>query len=120
MSQPDMRLLSPHWTTEEAIELCKLIEPIAVQCRGHIGLTGGLLYKEGPRKDCDLVVYGIRQEEFLFGLFCAELEKIGVKFVQSFGFVTKFTYNSKSIDILYPEDFTDGEYPQVGVDMSLL
>jgi hypothetical protein len=120
MIQFEKELLSPHWTTEEAIELCKLIEPIAVQCKGHIGLTGGLLYKEGPRKDCDLVVYGIRQKEFLFGLFCAELEKVGVKFVQSFGFVTKFTYNSKSIDILYPEDNTSGDYPESCEDMSLL
>lgn len=43
------------WTTEEAIELCKLVEPIAFECDCHVALSGGLLYKDGPRKDADLV-----------------------------------------------------------------
>lgn len=45
------------WNLEQAITTAKLIEPIARQHGAHIGLTGGVLYWEGARKDVDFIVY---------------------------------------------------------------
>lgn len=45
------------WTTEQGIALCQTLEPYALQDNAHVALTGGLLYREGPRKDCDVVIY---------------------------------------------------------------
>lgn len=39
------------WTQKEAIELCVKIEAICPKYGCHVALTGGLLYKEGERKD---------------------------------------------------------------------
>lgn len=48
------------WNLKKAIAVAKLIEPIA-RAHGahiaHIGLTGGVCYKEGSRKDVDFIVY---------------------------------------------------------------
>lgn len=45
------------WNLKQAIATAKLIEPIARQHGAHIGLTGGICYKEGARKDVDFIVY---------------------------------------------------------------
>lgn len=45
------------WNLKQAIATAKLIEPIARQHGAHIGLTGGVCYKEGTRKDVDFIVY---------------------------------------------------------------
>lgn len=45
------------WNLKQAIAVAKLIEPIAKQHGAHIGLTGGICYKEGARKDVDFIVY---------------------------------------------------------------
>jgi hypothetical protein len=45
------------WDREQAIELCRRLNPIAMRFGCHVALTGGLLYKDGKRKDCDIVVY---------------------------------------------------------------
>jgi len=49
------------WTQEAAMKLCREIEMIAPLHGAHVALTGGCLYKAGPRKDLDLVFYRIRQ-----------------------------------------------------------
>src|ERR1035437_5571090 len=51
------------WTQTEAIELCVKVEAICPKYGCHVALTGGLLYKQGKRKDCDLLFYRIRQVE---------------------------------------------------------
>lgn len=44
---------------EKAVALCRKLEPL-FEARGfHIGLTGGCLYKDGDRKDVDLLCYPI-------------------------------------------------------------
>lgn len=93
------------WTTEEAVQLCKLIEGVAPQFGGHVALTGGLLYKDGPRKDCDVLVYRIRQlDEVDFeGLFLV-LEPLGIKLVKDHGWCKKLTYNGKKIDMFDPDE----------------
>ena len=50
-----------NWTQQHAIELCKRIESVCPRYGCHVALTGGLLYKDGPRKDCDILFYRIRQ-----------------------------------------------------------
>lgn len=108
-------LSSELWTREEAIELCKKIETVLPLYGAHIGLTGGVLYKEGPRKDLDLIIYRIRQEDRIdFTGVLGELDMLGVQHVSSHGFVTKFEYKGKSIDILNPEYSGLAFYPGGG------
>lgn len=98
------------WTTSEAIELCCLIESIAPQYGCHVALTGGLLYKGGERKDCDIVLYRIRQfkEINLDGLF-EELAKHGIAQLSGFGFCYKAEYRRKPVDFLVPEEQVEGD-----------
>ena len=46
-----------------AVTLCRLIETFAPQYGCHVALTGGCLYKNGDRKDIDVLFYRIRQVE---------------------------------------------------------
>jgi hypothetical protein len=98
------------WTQAEALELAKLVEAIAEHCGAHVALTGGCLYKDGKRKDCDLLFYRVRQvdridTEKLF----KGLDKAGLYLVHSgdFGWCVKAGYRGKPIDLLFPE--RDGE-----------
>lgn len=99
------------WTRELAFELCKVMEGIAPQFGAHIGLTGGLLYKEGPRKDCDVIVYRIRQADAIDheGLFDA-LATVGIQKTYGFGWCHKAEWNGLPIDVFFPEE-AGGEYP---------
>jgi len=91
------------WTQAQAIALCIEIEKICPTVGYHVALTGGTLYKEGERKDIDLLFYSIRQQEpSPFDLFIA-LSSIGIVTGKHYGFVTKATYNGKNIDIFIPE-----------------
>jgi len=107
------------WKQSEAIELCKIIELIAPKFGCHVALTGGLLYKEGERKDCDILFYRIRQVEKIDmdGLFSA-LALLDVIKQSGVGFVFKATYHGKCIDMFFPESI-DGNYdPEYSPDIS--
>lgn len=99
-----------NWTQAEAIQLATKLESIAPEYGAHIALSGGCLYREGPRKDLDIVVYRIRQKtleksEFLFALL-----QLGIVVVRDCGFVVKArTSSGRPVDFLFPEDKT-GEY----------
>lgn len=94
-----------NWTLNEAIDICKEIEIISPKFGCHIGLTGGVLYKEGSRKDLDLILYRIRQTPVIaFEELFLEMEKIGIKKVSGFGFCIKAEYKDKKIDFLCPEE----------------
>ena len=56
-----MKMLDQFWTQEEAIALCKKIESIVPLAGCHVALTGGCLYRDGHRKDLDILFYRIRQ-----------------------------------------------------------
>lgn len=88
-----------------------MIEQIAPKFGCHVALTGGCLYG-GSQKDCDIIIYRIRQcpQIDFDGLFGA-LHVIGVKKVSGFGFCHKATYQGKSIDFLSPEE-DEGEYSE--------
>jgi hypothetical protein len=92
------------WTQQEAIELCKQVEPLFAKHGFHVALTGGCLYG-GTMKDCDLIVYSVRQNlEPNHYKLAVELEKFGFEYnKQGNGWVTKVQYKGKEIDLLYPE-----------------
>lgn len=93
------------WNQSEAIQLCKVIENIAPFFGCHVALTGGLLYKSGPRKDCDLIFYRIRQVEKIdqAGLLSA-LCVIGFSLHTDYGWLLKARYLGRSVDMLFPEN----------------
>ncbi len=92
-----------------ALELCKKIEMVCPDFGCHVALTGGLLYKEGERKDCDVLFYRIRQREYIDyeGLF-KELESIGIRQTSGFGWCWKAEYvkgnESFDMDLFFPEE----------------
>jgi hypothetical protein len=98
------------WTLDEAIEVCKIIEGISPEYGFHVALTGGLLYKEGGRKDCDLLLYRIRERHNpdWSGLWDA-LKQSGIVLNADFGWCKKAVWKGKQIDIFDPE--ATGEYP---------
>ena len=103
--------MTKQWTSKEAVDLCRVLENIAPAFGAHVALTGGCLYKDGPRKDADIMFYRIRQVAAIDvdGLF-AKLAEIGIELQQGFGFVFKaVTSDGKNIDFFFPEE--QGEYP---------
>ena len=96
--------MSTEWTQAEAIELCRLFESIVPRYGFHVALTGGCLYKDGPRKDADVVIYRIRggSEPDWAGMLWA-LEDCGLLVTKYYDFVTKCLWEGKTLDILYPE-----------------
>lgn len=99
------------WQQAEAIDLCRQIEALAPNYGCHVALTGGLLYKDGPRKDADILLYRIRQSPAIDadGLFAA-LEALGITKISGFGWCHKAEWRGKKIDFFFPEE--DGEYPE--------
>lgn len=98
------------WTQKEALELCEIVEVLCPQAGCHVALTGGLLYKQGPRKDCDLLFYRIRQVERIdMDRLWALLEKVGLRKISGRGWCYKAQWNGKAVDIFFPEEEL-GEY----------
>lgn len=93
------------WIREEAIELCRIVEGICPQFGCHVAFTGGLLYKDGMRKDADLLFYRIRQipKINVDGLFSA-LADVGFIKIGGFGWVYKALYKGKPVDCFFPEE----------------
>lgn len=93
------------WMRHDAIDLCCLIEQICPKYGCHVALTGGLLYKFGPRKDCDLLFYRIREAKEIAkdGLWAA-LSDIGFEETEGFGWCHKATFRGKPVDCFFPEE----------------
>jgi hypothetical protein len=100
------------WTQQEAIALCRQVETICPAFGCHVALTGGLLYKDGPRKDCDLLFYRIRQIPAIDtdGLFVALERQFAIFKLSGFGFVFKAEHKGREIDCFFPEEEV-GDYP---------
>jgi hypothetical protein len=98
------------WTQADAIALCRQVEAICPGYGCHVALTGGTLYRDGERKDCDILFYRIRQSPAIDvdGLFVA-LANIGIVRGDGFGWCIQATYGERKIDCFFPEE--DGEYP---------
>lgn len=101
------------WTQQEAIHLCKVIELVCPAFGCHVALTGGLLYKEGPRKDCDILFYRIRQSSNIqMEDLWKALALLGIVKKAGFGWCYKATYQGKTVDCFFPEE-EDGEYDTI-------
>ena len=98
--------MNTQWTLDEAVTLCKRVELVCPVADCHVALTGGVLYKEGPRKDLDLLFYRVRQSAKIdMDLLWPLLEKgANIKKVSGFGWCYKCTHNGKSIDCFFPEE----------------
>lgn len=100
------------WTQAEAISLCRRIENLVPLAGCHVALTGGTLYKEGERKDLDLLFYRIRQQpEINIDLLWQLLERgCGIRKLSGFGWCYKAEdEEGRKIDCFFPEE-QGGEY----------
>ncbi len=102
-------------TKNEGMELCKILHESLSQKGFYPALTGGLLYKDGARKDIDIIIYRNRQQHAGFEMHNIEhdLNECGVFIDECYGFVTKAKWKGFTIDLFNPEstaDFSDGEY----------
>ena len=111
--------MSTLWTQSDAVTLCRKVELICPQFGYHVALTGGCLYKEGERKDADLLFHRIRQRKDPDpdGMFKALELTIGLKKTGGFGWCHKATFEGKNLDCFFPEETEGGEYGD-GVDES--
>ncbi len=114
-----MKSNSETWTQSEVISLCKIIEKVCPPYGCHVALTGGLLYKEGHRKDADILFYRIRQiEKIDIDGLMSELAGIGIEPCDDFGWCYKATFFGKKIDFFFPE--REGDYYPAEADDSHL
>lgn len=104
------------WTQQAAVDLCRKIEEIAPAFGCHVALTGGTLYKDGERKDADILFYRIRQvdEINVSGLMSA-LVTVGVTPGDDFGWCHKAAYEGRPIDFFFPERPELPGAPEYGV-----
>lgn len=99
------------WTLKKAVALCVKLETIAPKHGAHVALTGGTLYKDGRRKDCDVLFYRIRQVERIdIEALLDECVLIGLATYRDCGWVVKGTYLDDPIDLFFPERPAD-EWP---------
>lgn len=100
------------WSRETVLPLCKAIEEIAPEFGCHVALTGGLLYKDGPRKDADIMLYRIRQawEIDRDALFHALENRLGIKRLSGFGWCIKAEWRGLPIDFFFPDGEDGADY----------
>lgn len=106
---------SRKWSLDMAIQLCHFLEALAPKHGYHIGLTGGTLFKDGPRKDVDILIYEIRQNQPCWEGFLATLQGYGFSLVRECGWVKKLmSPHGRAIDFLFPETpkQEEGDYPE--------
>ncbi len=100
-----------NWIQSDALALCVQLERFAPSFGCHVALTGGLLYRTGPRKDCDIILYRIRQSPRIdYEGFFEAIKSAGVFKISGFGFCYKAIAHGKIVDFLCPEEGGD-EYP---------
>lgn len=112
------------WNVSEAIEICRQVEAVCPPFGFHVALTGGTLYKDGERKDLDLLFYSIRQNDDpdRDGLLEA-LGAVGFSDIVEFGWMNKATVAGKPVDIFFPEhpksddDGFSGRAPAIDADL---
>lgn len=87
------------------LELCQILRGELVDKGYYPALTGGLIYKNGPRKDIDIVIYRNRQDHDHFEMsdIFGELEQCGLENIEYYGFVTKAKWKGFTVDLFNPE-----------------
>ena len=100
----------PEATQADGIQLCKELHAVLAP-QYFPALTGGLLYKDGKRKDIDIVIYRNRENAPTETYeFTDLLEQAGVEIRSFHGFVTKAVWKGFSVDIFNPESQGGDEY----------
>lgn len=91
--------------TNHGIELCQELYKALSKSGFFPALTGGLLYKDGERKDIDIAIYRHRQQVAAFEMEEIEhlLSDAGVCDFSYHGFVTKCKWKGFSVDLFNPE-----------------
>lgn len=95
-------------TQLDAIELARKME--AVLGDHHVALTGGCLYKDGPRKDMDFAIYHSRSTRVNPAWVLSQLATIGV--------IQTHHYQSSRDD--YERDVRTCSYGDQRVDLMFL
>jgi len=105
---------TPKWTQAEAIRLCTTIEHCCPQAGCHVAMTGGCLYKDGPRGDLDLVFYSIRHLRLDVQKLMEILQSIGFDHITGGGWRYVGYIYDKKVDLLFPESpkSANDNYPQ--------
>ena len=88
-----------------AIHLCRLAERIAPRFGFHTALTGGCLYKDGERKDIDILFYKHSDEKTLSnkeGLLAALKDELMFEIGKDYGRVVKAKQTGVVVDLLFP------------------
>jgi len=95
----------PKWTQAGAIALCRLVERYAPVAGCHVALTGGCLYKDGDRADCDLIFYRVRQVKQIDIQKLLELlqYRVGFDHITGGGWRYIGYFNGMKVDLLFPE-----------------
>ncbi len=116
--RPKEEVADTSWDLAEALALCTAIHEMPCQeFNCHPALTGGLLYKQGRRKDCDIVIYqrgdvdGKREPIKWAELWVALHEKVGLDILSDFGYVKKCVWRGKTVDVFDPTQ-EGGNYGQ--------
>lgn len=105
------------WNTQDAIAFCRLLESFAPEFGAHVALTGGCLYRDGQRKDVDILVYRIRQADRIdWRGFFERAATFGCHAGNDYGWNKKAFYLGKDVDFFDAED--DGEYGSYSPDTS--
>lgn len=93
------------WSIEEALVLIRQIEEVCQEAGCHVALTGGVLYKDGFRKDLDLLFYRIRQRPSIdMEVLIQNLTNLGLYGIEGKGWLFKARYKGKNLDIFFPEE----------------
>lgn len=99
-------MTSKFWKQADAIKMCRLLESVAPAYGCHVALTGGCLYKDGPRKDADVIFYRIRQVENIdVASLLGHLEALGFAIMDDTGWRVSVVYKGGVVDLLFPERF---------------
>lgn len=98
------------------IDICKALYEKMLPHGLFPALTGGLLYKYGDRKDCDIVIFRHRQnvQPFETKEINHILEECGFTEIRHYGFVTKAKMGIFDIDIFNPESKSGTEEDTYG------
>lgn len=107
------------WDRNMAVKLAMKMEAQASAADLHVALTGGVLYKDGPRKDADFIIYRHNTPESIdskedLAYRRAAFEKnlgifYGIEIKAHYGYLTKAEWEGNKFDIMYPELRKPGE-----------
>jgi hypothetical protein len=103
------------WMRDIAVEFCIKLEAIAPTYGAHVALSGGVLYREGKRKDLNLVIYrhGGRVKEIdRAGLVAALVDQLKMEPVRITGRVYKMRYQGRQVDLMIHDaaEAADSDY----------